>query len=177
MHSWSEAVKLRAWHFQLSAKIIRAGYLAMKGSIPAKVTFRSPTAVWKAVAFLAIGSQLQAFAALGELSPSIQNDRAQMKATLKVSESEAYTVHELTSSTTIVVREYVSRTDGRVFGVTWQGPFIPDMKQLLGTYFQQYSRAANAQRGRYVGRHPLNIHEPTLVVQTAGHMQIGRAHV
>jgi hypothetical protein len=68
--------------------------------------------------------------------------------------------------------------DGRVFGIAWEGPFVPNMRQLLGSYFQHYSEAAKAQRESHVGRQPLNIQEPRLVVQTAGHMRayFGRAY-
>lgn len=108
-------------------------------------------------------------AALGDSDFSIQADQAQMKASIKLIEADAYTVHEMKSPTGILVREYVSRSAGRVFAITWQGPFFPELKQLLGTYFQQYSWAAKAQRESRVGIHPLDIREPGLVVQTAGH--------
>jgi hypothetical protein len=100
-----------------------------------------------------------------------------MRATAKIAEGVAYTVHEIKAPTGTVVKEYVSPA-GRVFGVSWRGPFIPDMQQLLGDYFEQYSAAAKAQREGHVGRQPLNIQEPGLVIQTAGHMRAysGRAY-
>jgi len=133
---------------------------------------------WIAVALLILGLPFPAFAALGGASDSVQADQAQMSASLKITQADAYSVHEMKAGTGTLVREYVSRSDGRVFGVTWQGPFIPDMKQLLGNYFQQYSQAARVQRESHVGRHPLNIQEPGLVVQSAGHMRAfsGRAY-
>ena len=150
----------------------------MKVSIPAETLSKRTGACWMAVALLALGLPFPAFAALGGTSDSVQADQAQMNASLKITQADAYTVHEMKAATGTVVREYVSRPDGRVFGVTWQGPFIPDMKQLLGNYFQQYSEAARAQRESHVGRHPLNIQPPGLVVQTAGHMRAfsGRAY-
>jgi hypothetical protein len=124
-----------------------------------------------------LGLPFLAFAALGGSLDSVQADQAHFKANIKITESGAYTVHELTTPTNIVVREYVS-PDGRVFGVAWRGPFIPDMQQLLGGYFQQYVLAAKAERERHVGRAPLNIQLPGLVVQTGGHMRayFGRAY-
>jgi hypothetical protein len=149
----------------------------MKTSTPGGAPFKKAGA-WFIAVLLALGLPLPAFAALGDVSNSVQTDQAQMRAGLKVIEEDAYTIHEMKSPNGTVVREYVSRADGRVFGITWQGPFIPDLKQLLGAYFQQYSRAAQVQRETQVGRHPLNIHEPGLVVQTAGHMRAfsGRAY-
>jgi Protein of unknown function (DUF2844) len=117
------------------------------------------------------------FAELGGNLDSIQADRAQMKANVTISNASAYNVHEIKSSIGTVVREYAA-PDGTVFAVAWQGPFIPDMRQLLGSYFEQYSRAAKTQRETHVSRSPLNIHEDGLVVQTAGHMRAfsGRAY-
>jgi hypothetical protein len=118
-----------------------------------------------------------ALAALGGTLDSISFDQSQMKATRRLNEAGSYSVYEMQSPTGTVVREYVSPA-GRVFGVAWQGPFIPDLRLLLGGYFEQYSEAARAQRESHVGRRPLQIEEPGLVVQTAGHMRAywGRAY-
>jgi hypothetical protein len=76
------------------------------------------------------------------------------------------------------VKEYVSPA-GKVFAITWRGPFIPNMQQLLGTYFDQYAQAAKAQRESHYGHRPLNIQQPDLVFQNGGHMHsyFGRAYV
>jgi len=116
-------------------------------------------------------------AALGGDASSVETDRAKMKAEVSVTQSDAYAVHEIKAPTRMVVREYVSG-DGRVFGVAWQGPFMPDMKQILGTYFQQYSAAAREVRAGRPGRRPLDIQQPGLVVESSGHMHSysGRAY-
>jgi hypothetical protein len=94
-----------------------------------------------------------------------------------VTQAEAYDVHEIKAPGGTVVNEYVSPA-GRVFAVAWHGPFVPDMQQILGAYFQQYSAALQSQP-RHYGHRPLNIQEPGLVVQTGGHMRAysGRAYV
>ena len=58
-----------------------------------------------------------------------------------------------------------------------KGQFIPDLQLLFGNYFDQYSEAAKAQKASYVGRRPLNVQLPGLVVQMSGHMRAysGRA--
>ncbi len=142
-----------------------------------KMHFDATRARGIAIVFLMLASPLLAFATLGASLDSVQSDQAHLKANMKVTEAGVYSIHEMTGSTGTVVREYVSPA-GRVFGVTWQGPFIPDMQQLLGSYFQQYVQAAKEQRDSRVGRAPLNIQEPGLVVQTAGHMRSysGRAY-
>jgi hypothetical protein len=76
----------------------------------------------------------------------------------------------LTGESGTVVREYVSPS-GNVFAVAWQGQFFPDMHQLLGTYFNQYSAAVKANKEARVGRHPLNLQLPGLTVQLNGHMR------
>ena len=100
-----------------------------------------------------------------------------MKGTLKTTKAEAYTVHEIKIPGNTIVKEYVSAA-GKVFAVSWRGQFIPNMQQLLGTYFDQFAQAAKAQRESHVGRRPLNIQQPGLVVQSGGHMRgyIGKAY-
>ena len=63
--------------------------------------------------------------------------------------------------------------------LAWNGPWFPDMKQILGTYFDQYSRASQAQRTTRIRRGPVMINEAGLIVQIGGHMRAfaGRAYV
>jgi hypothetical protein len=117
-------------------------------------------------------------ASLGGDVASVQEDKAQMKGTLKTTENEGYTVHEITAPGNTVVKEYVSPA-GKVFAITWRGQFIPNMQQLLRTHFDQYAQAAKAQRESHPGHRPLNIQQPELVFQNGGHMRsyVGRAYV
>lgn len=112
---------------------------------------------------------IPAFAALGDDSDSVLIDQAKTQANLKVTHFHFYSVHELKMPTGTIIREYVGQ-NGRVFGVTWQGPFVPSMRQLLGNYFSEYSEAAQAQRERRVGRQPLKISQPRLTMEAGGHM-------
>ena len=118
------------------------------------------------------------WAALGDTDASIEIDRAQMKGTVRITQAQAYAVHEITSEHGVVVREFVS-PGGEVFAVAWQGPFIPDLPQLLGKHFDAYAQAAREQKAAYVGRRPLNVQLPGLVVQMSGHMRAyaGRAYL
>jgi len=140
-----------------------------------------PRKLWLAlvgIAFMMLAVSFPALAALGGDVNSVQEDQAHMKGSLQIHPAAAYSVHEITTSTRTVVREYVS-PEGKVFGVAWQGPFVPDMQQLLGTSFQQYSAAVQANRDTHARRKPLNIQEPGLVVQTSGHVRAysGRAYI
>jgi Protein of unknown function (DUF2844) len=131
-----------------------------------------------AVVLVILAFCLPSFAELGGYADSVAADRAKMKATLKVTQNKAFAVHEITTPTKIVVREYLG-SDGRVFGVAWQGPFLPDLSQLLGSFFGQYADAIQAERRTYVGHRPVNIQQPHLVVQGGGRMlgHFGRAYV
>jgi hypothetical protein len=120
---------------------------------------------------------LPAFCALGGNADSVASDAARLKAVIRVTRADQYSIQELSTSTGIVVREYISPS-GKVFGIAWNGPFVPEMKVLLGGYFEHYSQLAKAQRESRVGRHPLNIEDPLFVMQTSGHMGAysGRAY-
>jgi len=121
---------------------------------------------------------LPAFAGLGEAASSVQADQAHMQGSLRTTQADAYTVHEIKAATGTVVREYVS-TSGKVFAVAWQGPWPPDMRQILAGYFEQYQQAVQAQASARAGRRPLLIEQPGFVVQSGGHMRsfAGRAYI
>jgi hypothetical protein len=102
-----------------------------------------------------------------------------MKGTLRKTLTNAYTVQEIKTPTGVVVREYIS-SDGKIFAVVWQGPFLPDLRQLLGSHFEHFSQSVqNLKSKRPRIRGPLLIREPGLVVQTGGHMRahFGRAFI
>jgi hypothetical protein len=117
---------------------------------------------------LMLALPLPASAALGGDVASVHDDQARMKGTLKTTEASSYTVHEIKSAAGTVVREYVS-PNGEVFGVSWQGPAVPNLQQILGRYFQTFSEAAQAQRTARRGRGPIYIQQPGLVVESTGH--------
>jgi hypothetical protein len=114
-------------------------------------------------------------AALGGDATSVQQDASQFKAQIRVTQKQAYVVHELHTSGGAMVREYISPA-GKVFGVAWQGPVMPDLHQLLGSYFERFTATAQNRRGV---RGPLVINEPGLVLESVGHMTtyIGIAYI
>jgi hypothetical protein len=129
-----------------------------------------------------LGISLPAWASLGGNVSSLETDRVQMRASAHVMQRGAYEVHEMQVPGGTVVDEYVS-PQGTVFAVSWHGQFPPPMQQILGTYFQQYATALQAQANqpqpKMYGHRPLNIQQQGLVVQTAGHMRAhsGRAYL
>jgi len=85
------------------------------------------------------------------------------------STSAGYTVKQTTDSAGTAVREYIG-ADGNVFGIAWQGRFMPDLATLLGSYFPQYKSAIEAQRAQHAGRGPVAVEQSGLVVHSLGHM-------
>ena len=79
---------------------------------------------------------------LGGDSASIQADQRQMEGTLRVAAAANYRQFEIQTPAGVLAREYVSST-GQVFAVVWEGPSLPDIRQLLGSYFDQYVQAAS----------------------------------
>jgi Protein of unknown function (DUF2844) len=126
----------------------------------------------------ALVSPLLAFASLGGRAATVETDRAAMQGTRRLASSTGYQVHELTAATGTVVREFVA-SDGTVFAVAWQGPFMPNLRQLLGDYFVPFSDAAQAQRAHRPGRRPLVVRGPGFVVESGGRMRafVGRAYL
>jgi hypothetical protein len=135
-----------------------------------------------AVAVTFVESAVPARAALGGDITSVQADQLHMQGSVRATVTASYTVHQIQSAAGTVVREYVSssgKSAGKVFGIAWQGPWPPDMRQLLGSYFDQYVQAANAQSTTRMGRRPVVIEQSGLVVQLGGHPRAfaGRAYV
>jgi hypothetical protein len=133
----------------------------------------------KPLALVAILVGLCTVPALAELGGSVdtvQSDQQRMKGTVRVTTAPTHTMHEIQTESGTTVREFVSPA-GTVFGVAWQGPFTPDLRQLLGTYYDQFAQAA--AQPRRARRAPLIIRESGLVVEAGGHMRSfrGRAYI
>jgi hypothetical protein len=128
------------------------------------------------VLLLAALVPLEAAAALGGPASSVAADQTHMKAMREVKASPAYTVHEITTPTGTVVREFVSPASGKVFAVTWQGPFMPDLQQVLGDHFATFVAAAGKER---IGRSNASVNRPEVVIHSGGHMRAfeGKAYL
>ncbi|HEX9473632.1 MAG TPA: DUF2844 domain-containing protein [Steroidobacteraceae bacterium] len=106
-------------------------------------------------------------AALGEAVSSVSSDGARLKASLRVIGGAGYDVHELTTPAGTTIREYIAPS-GTVFAVAWRGPFKPDLRLLLGGYFDLY---ASSPRSAGSTRTQLAIDRQALVVRAGGHMR------
>jgi hypothetical protein len=116
------------------------------------------------------------FATLGGNLSSVARDQKHLKATLQVSAGDRFSVHQMTAATGTKIREYAT-ADGQVFAVAWQGPWRPDLRQLLGEYFADYQQAARTKRTGLNG--PLASSSERLVIEMSGHPRAfyGRAYV
>jgi len=107
-------------------------------------------------------------ATLGGNVSSIDTDRLHADAALvQVVASGPFTIHELRMPSGVTVREFAA-ANGMVFGVAWQGQWVPDLQQLLGTYFDTYQAAVRAHQATRRGRAPIVINTPDLVVRISG---------
>jgi hypothetical protein len=125
------------------------------------------------VSLILIVGVVPAWAALGEPESSVSADGQFMRAQIRDEVHEGYRLHQITDASGGVVREYVSPA-GVVFGVSWQGPFVPNMQQLLGSYFTHLQQYAQAQTGHHGG--PLIIQKDNFVFSSGGHMGWRHGH-
>jgi hypothetical protein len=115
------------------------------------------------------------WAVLGGSVESVAADQVRLQAKRSVVEMQDYTMHVISLDDGTLIREYVTPA-GKVFGVSWSGPTIPDLTQLLGSYNAEFQNAVHAKAGR---RRIAAVHESDLVVESSGHMRafFGRAYL
>jgi hypothetical protein len=121
------------------------------------------------------GMSQPAWAALGATYETVQTDELHLHATRRVADHAGYQVHELTLPTGTVVREFVAPS-GTVFAVAWQGPFKPNLNQLLGESFARLVEAGQLPHGDH---RRLTVHAADLVIDSGGKMRsfAGRAYL
>ena len=146
---------------------------------PGGITFRAYSCAQGALLIgIALVSLVStpAFGVLGEDVSTIQADGARMQSGVRVTPGMSYSVHEMRDPNGTTVREFVSPA-GQVFAVSWQGPYVPNLRQLLGGYFDQYMSAAeNSER---IHRRVVHLEAGDLVFESGGHMRfiVGRAYL
>ena len=118
------------------------------------------------LAAVALAAAAPAFAALGgapmAAPPQVATAGTQQAVT---SAGAAYTHLQRQLDTGTVLHEFVD-AGGSVFAVAWSGPFLPDLRELLGASFTAMQESA--ARGRTSA---LSISRPDLVLVSAGHMR------
>lgn len=129
------------------------------------------------VLLILVLAQIPAWAVLGQSEASVTTDQQRMKSEDRVEVFDSYKVHHLTTTNGPTVREYVT-PQGMVFGVAWQGRFMPNMNQLLGTYVNNLQNATPAQT-QIRQRRGLTVKTGDFVYTNFCHLQncTGRAYV
>src|SRR5579863_3014573 len=115
------------------------------------------------------------FAALGGTEDSVVADQVKFQASRRIVPEHGYRVHEFTRDDGTLIKEYVS-FGGQVFGVSWKGPTLPDLSQLLGSSFAEFQNTLQRKPGR---RKAAVVHNSDLVVESTGHARAfyGRAYL
>jgi Protein of unknown function (DUF2844) len=124
-------------------------------------------------------ASLPALAGLGGDISSVQADRTEMRAQVRATApTVGYSVEQMQLPSGTVVTEYLA-PNGKVFAVSWYGPFKPDLRQALGSYVDQYTTAAAQAVHNSGTRRHFQVIGPDLVVQSNGRMRFfyGRAYV
>jgi hypothetical protein len=129
------------------------------------------------VLLILVLAQIPAWAVLGQTEASVTTDQQRMKTEDRVQTFASYKVHQLTTTNGPTVREYVS-PQGVVFGVAWQGRFMPNVNQLLGTYVENL-QTATADQTHIQRRRGITVKTGDFVYSNFCHLQncTGRAYV
>lgn len=106
-------------------------------------------------------------AVLGGL-PQQFDTQATTVASSVTSAGTSYVTRDTTLASGTRVREYVA-AGGLVFALTWDGPTLPDLKALLGKYFD--TMAAESARMPKAGRSSMAINRPEVVINSGGRMR------
>ena len=127
---------------------------------------------------LLAASAIPAMAALGQApTPSTPSTLAttpgtssKKLTTASAVSSSLYSIHEGTLDNGTAVREFAT-PEGVVFAVTWRGPVLPDLSELLGNYFATFKFEVAQSRGAGRRGAAVNIQRDELVVQSNGRMR------
>ncbi|MGH9359177.1 MAG: DUF2844 domain-containing protein [Terriglobia bacterium] len=105
------------------------------------------------------------WAVLGESVRSVSSDQQRVRGQLRSVSRQGYSIEQITAADGAVIKEYVSPA-GVIFGVSWQSPAMPDLSQLLGSYFSPFQQASRSAKRR---RRALVVRSNQLVVESGGH--------
>ena len=135
------------------------------------------------IAFIPLILMIQpsdASAALGGSVSTVDADRVHIQgALMRIVQNGPVAMHELRSSSGTMIREYVNTSSGTVFAVAWDGPWLPDLRQVLGDHFDHYQAAMRGKQQTRSARGVVAIDDGGLVVQMSGHARAfaGRAYL
>jgi hypothetical protein len=122
-----------------------------------------------------LGGRGEARATLGGDRASVAANEQHLAGVRVVTKLASGERHELTLPSGLVVHELVSAS-GVVYAITWRGPRVPDLRELLGPYFAQLARRDSLPR---MGHHRMTVSGEDLELRSSGHRSSfsGRAWV
>src|SRR5579863_9263026 len=105
------------------------------------VTVRATFYTLTLACLLVQGFPHSARAALGGSADSVESDRVSMKGLIRPLPAGALQKQQLQLPSGTLLTEYLNAA-GKVYAVTWHGPALPNLRQVLGNYFVNYQAAA-----------------------------------
>ncbi len=119
------------------------------------------------LAFLLIAYTSPSLAALGGSLEQFDSDGTPVTASTSSAVSN-YVLHDTTLTSGTHVREYVSG-NGVVFAIVWAGPVLPNLKALLGSYFNMMVN--ESRRKPRPGNSHMAVNRTDVVINSGGHMR------
>lgn len=120
-----------------------------------------------ALLLIMVSGTIPAWAVLGQSRESVRLDAENLKGTQTTTEMSGYSVEQINRTDGVVLKEFVS-PEGKVFGISWRGPTMPNLSNLLGPYFPAFQQANQSTHRRG----PISVHTGPLVVETGGHQRL-----
>lgn len=112
-------------------------------------------------------------AALGDDVATLAADQARLHATLTVAHRASYAIHELAMPTGVRLRHFAG-ANGKVFAVSWSGGWRPNLRDVMGTHYDDFIAAT---RGRPMRRGVVRIETRGMVVVMGGPQRAFFGHV
>jgi Protein of unknown function (DUF2844) len=151
--------------------MLRGRIFSLQSSRPALLMLAGiATALCGTPCFASLGRAPSTFAGATTAHPA-----RTLAAATGAARAAGHTVNTTTLASGTTVREYVG-TDGIVFAVAWNGPFLPDLRELLGDHFATLTGASAQQRRTGGGVHAA---ATDVTIESTGHMRAyaGRAWI
>lgn len=106
-------------------------------------------------------------AGLGDAPSKFGKQVLATRTATKSSGLTTYTELEKKLDSGTAIHEYLDVT-GTVFAVSWSGPFLPDLKEVLGPHFD--TMVAHVNNTPHAGRSRLVVTRDDVVIISGGHM-------
>jgi hypothetical protein len=139
--------------------------------IMSKFLYKLPLIVTLPCIFL-----LHTTTARAELGGAVDKDAVQIHEQSPIVATEQHlNAYQIKSPSGTLIIEYTN-ANNVVVAVSWQGPTLPNLKQLLGDYFEPF---ANRPATQNTSHRSAELHTDDLVVQSHGQMRnfAGRAYL